>query len=213
MEKIALITGASRGLGAALAHALSATHHIVAVSRTVGALEELDDRIKASGGEATLAPMDICTDEAMAQLCRAVYDRWTKIDLWVHAAVHAAPLAPAPQIGPKDWSNSVETTINATQRLITYVAPLLRPEGKAVFFDDPKDGKAFHGNYGSTKAAQIGLVRAWQAETQKTGPRVEIHSPNPMSTATRARFHPSEDRDALSSPASEAKRLLPLILA
>ena len=95
MTKLALITGASRGLGAALALELSKTHHVVAVARTVGALEELDDRIKAQGGQATLAPMDICVPEAMAQLCRSIHDRWGKLDLWAHAAVHAPPLTPA----------------------------------------------------------------------------------------------------------------------
>ena len=81
---LALITGASRGLGAALAEALAPTHHVVAVARTVGALEELDDRIQAAGGQATLAPMDITVDAAMQQLCRGLYDRWGKLDLWVH---------------------------------------------------------------------------------------------------------------------------------
>ncbi|MGY9046228.1 MAG: SDR family NAD(P)-dependent oxidoreductase, partial [Rhodobacterales bacterium] len=93
-QPIALITGASRGLGFALAEALSDTHHIVAVARTVGGLEDLDDHIKARGGQATLAPMDITKPEAMAQLCRSVFDRWGRIALWAHAAVHAAPLTP-----------------------------------------------------------------------------------------------------------------------
>lgn len=93
MEKpVALITGASRGLGAALAEALSDTHHIVAVARTTGALEELDDRIQAKGGQATLAPMDITNENAMAQLCRSIYDRWGSVDIWAHTAIHAAPL-------------------------------------------------------------------------------------------------------------------------
>ena len=87
---VALITGASRGLGAALAEALAPTHHIVAVGKTTGALEELDDRIQAAGGQATLAPMDITVEPAMQQLCRSIFDRWGKLDLWVHAAVHAA---------------------------------------------------------------------------------------------------------------------------
>ena len=85
-QKIALVTGASRGLGAALSEALAPTHHIVAVGKTVGALEELDDRIRAKGGEATLAPMDITVEAAMQQLCRSIYDRWGGISLWVHTA-------------------------------------------------------------------------------------------------------------------------------
>lgn len=213
MTQIALITGASRGLGAALAEQLAATHHIVAVGKTTGALEELDDRIQAGGGQATLAPMDITVDAAMQQLCRSIYDRWGKLDLWVHTAVHAAPLAPAGHIGPKDFDKSVLTNITATSRLISYIAPLLGQSGKAVFFDDPKAGDAFFGAYGATKGAQTALARSWQAESQKTGPQIKILTPAAMPTATRARFHPGEDRHALTDPSTEAARLLPEILA
>lgn len=213
MTKIALITGASRGLGAALAEALSPECHIVAVGRTTGALEDLDDRIKAKGGEATLAPMDITTDAAMQQLCRSIHDRWGKVDLWVHAAIHAAPLSPAAHLNPKDFTKSLQVNVDATSRLITYVAPLLGENGTAVFFDDPQGGTPFQANYGTTKAAQIALARTWQAETAKTGPKVRILSPRPMATATRARFHPGEDRTGLADIHAEAARLLPEILA
>ena len=212
MTQTALITGASRGLGAALAKALAPTHHIIAVGKTVGALEELDDAIKAAGGQATLAPMDITTDAAMQQLCRGIYDRWGSLDLWLHPAIHAAPLAPAGHIGPKDLAKSIAVNIEATARLIAYVAPLLGQTGKAVFFDDPRGGDQFFGAYGATKSAQIALARSWQAESARTGPRVEILTPAPMPTATRARFYPGEDRAALAAPADEAARLLPAIL-
>lgn len=211
MTQIALITGASRGLGAALALALAPTHHIVAVARTVGGLEELDDRIKAVGGQATLAPMDITEDQAMATLCRGIHDRWGRVDVWAHTAVHAAPLTPAPMIGQKDWDKSLTINVEATRRLIAYVTPLLQPDSRAVFFDDPRAGQKFFGTYGATKAAQIALARSWAAETVKTGPRVEVLSPNPMATALRARFFPGEDRDALASPASEARNLLTVL--
>ena len=212
MTQIALITGASRGLGAALAKALAPTHHIVAVGKTVGALEELDDAIQAAGGAATLAPMDITVDAAMQQLCRGVFDRWGKIDLWLHTAIHAAPLAPAGHIGPKDLAKSMTINIEATSRLIAYISPLLGATGRAVFFDDPRGGQQFFGAYGATKAGQIALARSWQAETVKTGPNVDILTPKPMPTATRARFYPGEDRNALTDPTTEAARLLPLIL-
>lgn len=211
MTQIALITGASRGLGAALALALAPTHHIVAVARTVGGLEELDDRIKAVGGQATLAPMDITEDLAMATLCRGIHDRWGRVDVWVHTAVHAAPLTPAPMIGQKDWDKSLTINVEATRRLIAYVTPLLQADSRAVFFDDPRAGEKFFGAYGATKAAQIALARSWAAETVRTGPRVEVLSPNPMATALRARFFPGEDRDALASPASEARNLLTVL--
>ncbi|MEQ9037842.1 MAG: SDR family NAD(P)-dependent oxidoreductase [Silicimonas sp.] len=210
MTRIALITGASRGLGAALAERLAATHHIVAVARTVGALEELDDRIQAAGGSATLAPMDVTRPEAMAQLCRGIYDRWGHADLWAHAAIHAAPLSPAPHIDAKDMTKSIDTNVSATATLIQMVAPLLAAaeDGQALFFDDPRAGQKFFGAYGATKAAQIALATSWQAETVNTGPRVHILTPPPMPTATRARFFPGEDRDALTLPADAAKSLL-----
>ncbi|WP_147124572.1 SDR family NAD(P)-dependent oxidoreductase [Shimia ponticola] len=205
---VALITGASRGLGAALAEALAPTHHIIAVARTVGALEELDDRIKAAGGQATLAPMDITKPEAMQQLCRSVHERWGGIAMWLHTAIHAAPLAPTSHINEKDWSKSLQINAEATQRLIAYVAPLLGTTGQAIFFDDPAALEKFHGTYGASKVAQITLARAWAAETVKTGPKVSILTPAPMPTALRARFHPGEDRTRLHDPKSEAARLI-----
>ncbi|GAA6200430.1 SDR family NAD(P)-dependent oxidoreductase [Aquicoccus sp. SU-CL01552] len=209
--KIALITGASRGLGFALAEALAPTHHIVAVGRTTGALEELDDRIKARGGSATLAPMDITVPEAMATLCRGIHDRWGEVALWLHTAVHAAPLSPAQFIDAKDWEKSTAVNASATALLISYVAPLLGQTGQAVFFDDPRAGEKFFGAYGATKAAQIALAKSWAAETLRTGPQVRVLEPRPMPTATRARFFPGEDRTALIPPADEAERLLALL--
>lgn len=215
-EKLALITGASRGLGAALAQALAPNYHILAVGRTTGALEALDDRIKETGGAATLAPMDITVPEAMATLCRGIYDRWGKVDLWLHCAIHAASLSPADHIPPKDWQKSIDINASALSVLIPYVAPLLGKAGKAVFFDDPqvmRTGSKFFGAYGASKAAQMALVRGWQAESQNTGPQVQILTPPPMPTGLRARFYPGEDRTALTSVAAAAQALLPEILA
>ncbi len=210
-SKLALITGASRGLGAALAEALAPTHHIVAVARTTGALEELDDRIKARGGSATLAPMDVTDPAAMATLCRGIHDRWGRLDLWLHTAIHAAPLSPANFVDAKDWTKSVAVNATATSVLIPYVAPLLGETGHAVFFDDPRAGQKFFGAYGATKAAQMALARSWAAETGRTGPRVTILAPAPMPTALRARFFPGEDREALTPCAVEAARLVSLL--
>ncbi|WP_095589079.1 SDR family NAD(P)-dependent oxidoreductase [Actibacterium ureilyticum] len=209
-EKLALITGASRGFGAAIAEALAPTHHVMAVARTTGALEELDDRIQAAGGRATLAPMDITDAGAMRHMCRSIHDRWGGLDLWVHCAVHAPPLSPADHIAEKDWAKSVATNVTATGQLIPFIAPLLRAAdtGTAVFVDDPAAGK-FHGAYAATKAAQRALFDAWAAETAKSGkPRVLSFAPAPMPTATRARFYPGEDRSTLADPRAEAQRLL-----
>lgn len=207
-KPVALITGASRGLGFALAEALADSHHIVAVARTTGALEELDDRIQARGGAATLAPMDVALPEAMATLCRGIHDRWGSVALWAHAAIHAAPLSPANFVDPKDWDKSVAINATAVSVLIPYVAPLLGETGTALFFDDPRAGQKFFGAYGATKAAQIALARSWAEETRNTGPHVHVLTPKPMRTATRARFFPGESRDKLAAPADEAARLL-----
>ena len=213
-EKVALITGASRGLGAALAVALAPTHHIVAVARTTGALEELDDRIREAGGEATLAPMDITLSEAMAQLCRAIHDRWGKVDIWAHTAIEAMQLTPTPHLAlqAEDFDKSLRVNVEATARLIAYVAPLLGDTGTAAFFHDNHAGEPFFGGYGATKAAQMALVESWRKEAAKIGPRVVIAEPKPLATAMRARFHPGEDRSKLAPPADEAARLLPEIL-
>ena len=208
-EPVALITGASRGLGFAMAEALAPDHHIVAVGRTTGGLEDLDDRIKAKGGNATLAPMDITQDAAMQHLCRSIFDRWGGLSMWVHAAIYDAPLSPAGHIGGSDWDKSIALNVRATGILITYIAPLLGQSGTAIFFNDAAPrGAKFFGAYGATKAAQIALARSWQAESVKTGPHIHIATPAPMPTALRARFFPGEDRTQLSDPNVEAAKIL-----
>ena len=175
-QRIALVTGASRGLGAAMAEELAGRGwHVVALARTVGGLEELDDRVKArrqpGAGELTLAPMDITNDDAMAHLCRSIFDRWGRLDLWVHAAIHAAPMSPAQFLDVKDWDKSLAINLRATGTLIPLVEPLLRlaPAPAAMFFDDPRGGEMYFGAYGATKAAQIALARSWQKEAAKVG--------------------------------------------
>jgi hypothetical protein len=214
-QNIALVTGASRGLGAALALELAARGwQVVAVARTVGGLEELDDRLRALGlpgaGALTLAPMDVTNDDAMRHLCLSIHQRWGRLDLWAHAAVQVAPLAPAGSLDQKDWEKSIATNIRATGMLIPMVEPLLRAAqaGTALFLDDPRGGQPFFGAYGASKAAQIALARSWQMETQRIGPRVVIATPAPMRTATRARFFPGEDRSPLAEPSAEAARIL-----
>lgn len=213
-DRIALVTGASRGLGSALAEQLALRGwHVVAVARTVGGLEELDDRVKRAGlpgaGGLTLAPMDVTNDDAMRHLCRSIHDRWGGLLLWVHAAIHAAPLAPAGHIDQKDWEKSIATNTRATGMLIPMVEPLLRAkDGTALFLDDPRAGQAFFGSYGATKAAQMALARSWQAEAAKHGPKVMIATPKGMPTATRARFFPGEDRSQLADPQAEAAIIL-----
>ncbi len=213
-QRIALITGASRGLGAAMAEHLAARGwHVVAVARTTGALEELDDRVKSLGlpgaGGVTLAPMDITNDDAMRHLCLSIYERWGHLNFWAHSAIHAAPMSPAGSLDAKDWDKSIAINIRATGSLIPMVEPLLREgKGQAMFFDDPRAGEKFFGAYGASKAAQIALAHSWAAENVNIGPQVRIVTPDPMPTATRARFFPGEDRAPLIHPRDVAARLL-----
>lgn len=213
-QRLALVTGASRGLGAAISEQLALRGwHVVAVARTVGGLEDLDDRVKAAGlpgaGALTLAPMDVTNDDAMRHLCRSIHDRWGGLGLWVHAAIHAAPLAPAGHLDQKDWEKSLATNTRATGMLIPMVEPLLLAhQGTALFLDDLRAGQPFFGAYGATKAAQMALARSWQAETARHGPRVLIAAPAGLPTATRARFFPGEDRTRLADVQAEAARIL-----
>ena len=211
--KLALVTGASRGLGFALGSALGAAGwHVLAVARTAGGLEVLDDRIKAAGGSATLAPMDVTDAKAMEHLAQSVAARWGRLGLWVHAAIHAAPLSPAGHIDAKDLDKSIACNLRATATLIPLLEPLLRAgAGTALFLDDPHAGEKFFGAYGSTKAAQIALAKCWQAESVKIGPRVVIETPAPMATATRARFFPGEERGHLVDIHDEAARILAVL--
>lgn len=209
-SKTALVTGASRGLGAACAEFLASHgYHIIALARTTGALEELDDRIQAAGGAATLVPVDLTNDDAMRQICRSIFDRWGKLDLLVHAAIHAAPLCPTAHMDEKDMDKSIASNIRATSRLIVNTEPLLKSgNGQAVFFNDAVKSNRFHATYGMTKAAQMRIARSWQDEAPASGITVHIRDPKPMPTATRARFYPGEDRDALTPCKDEAERLL-----
>mgnify|MGYP003605248428 CR=1 FL=1 len=213
-QKIALVTGASRGLGFAMAEQLALQGwQVVAVARTVGGLEDLDDKVKSAGlpgaGALTLAPMDVTDEGAMRHLCRSIHDRWGGLQLWVHAAIHVTALSPAPSVDMKDLDKSIATNLRAAAFLVGMVDPLLREgNGTAVFLDDPAAGNRYSAAYGLTKAAQMQLARNWQAETAKTGPRVLILTPQPMPTATRARHYPGEDRAPLADPRAEAVRLI-----
>ena len=210
-KPVALITGASRGLGAELAKSLSSTYHIIAVSRTIGALEELDDQIKKRGGSSTLAPVDLINTNAVAQLCRSIFDRWGKVRLWAHTAIHAAPLGPVITMDSKDWEKSITNNVTVLAKLIPMVSPLLQDDSKAIFFEDTTIMKKFSSVYGATKAAQIQIVKTWQDECKSTGPKIYIAQPNPMPTAVRARFYPGENRKELQSIEKEAKRLVSLL--
>lgn len=204
----ALVTGASRGLGFAVAQALGARGwQVAAVARTVGGLEELDDAIRAAGGPpALLVPLDLTDDAGLARLGRALFDRWGGLDLWVHCAAEAPPLAPAAHAAGKDYDRAMAVNARALLHAIAMFAPLLKG-GSALLCDDPAAGK-FHAAYAASKAAARAIAESWAAEVAGLGIRVELFRPPPMPTALRARFRPGENRAGLAEPAAVAGTLL-----
>ncbi len=209
-QKTALVTGASRGLGYATALQLADKgYHIIALARTVGGLEELADVIEAKSQGITLVPLDITDEGGLQRLCLSIFERWKALDLMVHCAVHAPLLTPMSALGDKDYDKTMNVNARATARLISLTEPLLRvADGTAIFMDDMHDGDKFFAAYAASKAAARSMVQSYRHETVKLKPRVILHQPNPMPTATRARFHPGEDKSVLASAADEATRMI-----
>ncbi len=208
-DKIALVTGASRGLGASLAKKLVQRGFIlVTMARTVGGLEELDDQIRDIGGKSFLCPLDLTKDKEVQTACQNIYRKWGQIDLWFHTAIRAAPLTLTHQIEQKVLEQSMAVNIRATCHLISCIHPLLKKSGRAVFFDDPRLGKKFMGIYGSTKRAQIELAKTWRQETTNLGPRVIIYKPAEMYTKTTLTFYPGVREMDISTPDEEAEKLV-----
>lgn len=212
-DRIALVTGASRGLGRAVARALGANGaQVIAVARTVGGLEELDDEIRAAGGpNAVLVPLDVRDAEGLARLGAAVHERWGRADLWVHTAISTPMLSPVEHIEPKDMEAGLAVNVAALQRLIRVVDPLLRPAeaGRAVFVDDAMAADAMNAAYLASKSAQRALVRAWARGLDQAGrARALIATAPPMDTSLRSKCYPGEDRTRLARPVDVADRLL-----
>ena len=209
-SKTVLVTGASRGFGFAAAKALGAAGaHVIALARTVGGLEELDDAIKAAGGEATLVPLDITDDAGLSRMGAAIHGRWGRVDLWLHTAVSAPPLSPVEHAPEKDFDKAHAVNVRAFLRLVRVVDPLLRLAERplALVAADDRAGEKFHGPYAATKAAQSALTQAWAAEAAKRITVAEVVPP-PMPTAVRARFYPGEDRARLTPIDEAARRLI-----
>jgi NAD(P)-dependent dehydrogenase (short-subunit alcohol dehydrogenase family) len=217
-NRIALVTGASRGIGRAIALELARQGaHVVALARTQGALEELDDEIRALGGEATLAPCDLKDFDALDRLGLALFERWRKLDILVANAGVLGPVSPLPHVDPPNWDNVFAINVTANYRLIRSLDPLLRAStaGRAVFVTSGVGSRAvmnaYLGPYSVSKAALDALARTYASETVNTSNvRVMIANPGPLRTKMRASLMPGEDPLTLRTPEEFAPRVVAL---
>ncbi len=216
-DKIALVTGASRGIGAALALELAqAGAHIVAVARTVGGLEELDDQIQAAGSSATLVPLDMKDSDGIARLALALNERYGRLDVLVGNAGVLGPLSPLDHIDPKDWDNVIAINVTANWQLIRCLNALMvrADAGRAVFISSgvAHAGRAYWGPYATSKAALEALVRTYAAENEITNVRANLVAPGPTRTRMYAAAFPGIDPMTLPTTEEVAKAILPLCL-
>jgi NAD(P)-dependent dehydrogenase (short-subunit alcohol dehydrogenase family) len=203
--RIALITGASRGIGAAVAKRFAAEGaHIVAVARSVGALEELDDAIGTVGGSATLVPLDMRELDRVDSLGPSLYERFGKLDILVGNAALLGTLGPLSHHDPKLWDDVMTVNVTANFRLIRTLEPLLKRSdaGRAIFVTSGAAERvsAYWGAYATSKAALNMMVLTWAAELAKTNIRVNLLSPGATRTNMRAQAFPGENPDTLPTP-------------
>jgi NAD(P)-dependent dehydrogenase (short-subunit alcohol dehydrogenase family) len=214
-SRIALVTGASRGIGYATARALAkAGAHIIAVARTQGGLEELDDEIRKDGGTATLVPLSLTDFDGVARLGAALHERHGKIDILVGNAAVASTSSPLGHIELKAWTDMMAINVTANFQLIRCMEPLLKQSdaGRAVFITSGAASKAlaYMGPYAASKAALDTLVRVWANETASTNLRVNLFSPGPIRTRMRAQVFPGEDPMTLDTPDQVAEFIVPM---
>ena len=204
-NRIAVVTGASRGIGRAAALALArAGAHVIALARTQGALEELDDEIRFLAGAATLVPVDLTDFEALDRLGAAIHERWGKLDVVIGNAGILGEVTPLPHVDPKVWDSVTAVNVTANWRLIRSLDPLLRASdaGRAIFVSSgaAHHCKAYWGPYSVSKAALEALVRTYAAETASTNVRAMLVNPGPLRTRMRAAAMPGEDPLTLKTP-------------
>lgn len=215
-DRMALVTGASRGIGAAVAIELARRGaHVVITARTQGGLEETDDAIREAGGKATLLPLDLVRDqEQIDQIGPSIYERFGRLDILVHAAGALNRLTPVAHVDPADWNTVIGVNLSAAWRLIRSCDPPLRASdaGRAVFLTDALAGAPtpYWGMYGASKAGMEHLVRTWAAEVAGTRLRVNLHDPGVVGTKLRALAFPGEARESLPKPAEVAPAIADL---
>jgi len=217
--KLALVTGASRGIGGATAEALAAAGaHVVLVARATAALEEVEDRIHQGGGTATIAPLDLTDGENIGKLAVAIGERWEKLDILVLNAAMLGSLTPVQDIDPKEFSRLLSINLLANQAMIAAFDPLLkkaeRADVVALTSSVGREPRAFWGAYGSSKAALETLLEAYADETEYTG-RLKVHIVDPGATRTRMRANafPGEEPESVKPPEVVAKAIVERITA
>jgi NAD(P)-dependent dehydrogenase (short-subunit alcohol dehydrogenase family) len=216
-DRIALITGATRGIGHALALALAREGaHIIATGRTQGALEELDDAVRAAGSTATLVPLDMRDYPALYRLAKALDERHQHLDVLVGNAAIAGQRSPLDHVDPPAWDESIAVNVTANWHLIRAMDQLLRRStaGRAVFMTSgaATNTRAYSGPYSVSKAALNALARTYAAETDSTAVRVNLFNPGPTRTRMRAQVMPGEDPMTLPTPEEIAETIVPLCL-
>ena len=204
-DRIAVVTGASRGIGRAAALALTtAGAHVIAVARTQGALEELDDAIQAAGSSATLVPLNLTDYEGIDRLGLAIHERWGRLDILVGNAGILGRLMPVGHVTPDIWQQVMDINVTANWRLLRSLDPLLQKSdaGRAIFVTSGAAHKcrAYWGPYSVSKAALDALVRSYAAETERTAVRAMLLNPGPLRTGMRRAAMPGEDPDTLKTP-------------
>ena len=212
-DRLALVTGASRGIGRAVALALAqAGAHVVIVARTIGALEELDDEIRTGGGKATLLQLDISKGDKIDQIGPTLFQRWGKLDIFVGNAGVLGPLSPLHHVTEDAWNQVIDVNLSANWRLIRTIDPLLKRSdaGRAVFVSSSaSSGKyAYWGPYAVSKAGLEALVKTYAHELADTNVKVNLVNPGPTRTAMRAKAFPGEDPKKLPAP----EELVPMFL-
>jgi NAD(P)-dependent dehydrogenase (short-subunit alcohol dehydrogenase family) len=215
--RIALVTGASRGIGAAVAKLLAAEGaHLILVARTQGGLEEIDDEIRAAGGSATLMPLDLTHYDLIDRMGAAIFERWKKLDILVGNAGLLGGLSPIPHYKPDVWDNAFAVNVTANWRLIRSLDPLLRQSdaGRAVFMTSiaGRLARPYWGAYSVTKAALDMMVNIYAAEMANTSVRINLFNPNRTRTSMRAEAYPGENPESVKTPDDAAHQMLELVL-
>ena len=213
--RLALVTGASRGIGREIALQMAALGaHVIAVARTAGGLEELDDEIRAGGGEATLVPLDLRDFDGIDRLGGAIHERWGKLDILVANAAILGPISPIGHIKAKDFAQVMAINVIATWRLMRTTDPLLRESdaGRVIVMSSgaAHSCKPFWGAYSASKATVEALARTWAAEAQNTPLRINSVNPGATRTKMRAQAMPGEDPETLPTAAEIASKIVPL---